>query len=60
MDPQRAQEIAASPIMAEVTYQGDKIYIEQVDERNRTAMVHLVHEPENKQEVPLSSLVEQR
>ncbi|MCZ8517775.1 small acid-soluble spore protein H [Paenibacillus filicis] len=58
MNGQRATEIAASPIMANVTYNGIPIYIQNVDEKNETARIYPLHEPENEQEVPLYSLEE--
>lgn len=58
MNGQRAMEIAASPIMANVTYNGIPIYIQKVDEKNETVRIYPLHEPENEQEVPLYTLVE--
>ncbi|ENQ3106516.1 small acid-soluble spore protein H (minor) [Bacillus sp. 491mf] len=58
MNKQRAQEIAASPVMANVTYNGMQIYIQNVDETNETARIYPLNEPNNEQEVPVSSLVE--
>ncbi|ANB60517.1 small acid-soluble spore protein H [Anoxybacteroides amylolyticum] len=58
MNAKRAQEIAASPVMANVTYNGERIYIEQVDEQNGTALIHPLHAPNNKQRVAVSSLQE--
>jgi small acid-soluble spore protein H (minor) len=58
MNKQRAQEIAASPVMANVTFQGTPIYIQHVDEKNETARIYPLDQPENEQEVPLGSLME--
>jgi small acid-soluble spore protein H (minor) len=58
MNTQRAKEIAASPVMANVTYNRVPIYIEQVDEENGTATIYPLDEPENKQKVSVSSLKE--
>ncbi len=58
MNKQRAQEIAASPVMANVTFDGVPIYIQHVDENNETARIYPLDEPENEQTVPLNSLVE--
>jgi small acid-soluble spore protein H (minor) len=58
MNNQRAQEIAVSPTMVDVTYNGKPIYIQHVDEENETARVYPLDQPENEQSVPLSSLVE--
>lgn len=59
MDAQRAQEISASDVMANVTYNGQSIYIEHVDQQNGTATIHPLDEPNNKQSVSVSSLEEQ-
>ncbi|MEK4092679.1 H-type small acid-soluble spore protein [Viridibacillus sp. FSL H8-0110] len=40
MNAQRAEEIASSPIMANVTYNEESIYIEHVDKQNGTATIH--------------------
>lgn len=58
MNTQRAQEIAASPVMANVTYNGAQIYIQHVDEQNETARIYPLDQPESEQEVPLDSLTE--
>ncbi len=44
--------------MAEVTYQGTPIYIQAVNDENKTARIYPLDEPENEQTVPLSSLIE--
>jgi small acid-soluble spore protein H (minor) len=59
MDAQRAQEISESSAMANVTYNGQSIYIEHVDQQNGTATIHPIDEPNNKQSVSVSSLEEQ-
>jgi small acid-soluble spore protein H (minor) len=58
MNKQRAIEIAASPVMANVTHNEVPIYIQNVDENNETARIYPLDEPENEQEVPLSNLKE--
>ncbi len=58
MNKQRAQEIASSPVMANVTYEGVPIYIQHVDEKNETARIYPLGQPENEQTVPLDRLVE--
>ncbi|SDO54534.1 small acid-soluble spore protein H (minor) [Paenibacillus sp. yr247] len=58
MNNQRAQEIAVSPIMANVTYNGTPVYIQNVDDKNETARIYPLDQPESEQEVPLSSLIE--
>ncbi|GGG65461.1 hypothetical protein GCM10010918_19630 [Paenibacillus radicis (ex Gao et al. 2016)] len=58
MNIQRAQEIAASPIMENVEYNGVQIYIQHVNEENDTARIYPIDQPEQEQEVPLRSLIE--
>lgn len=58
MNKFRAAEIAASPVMANVTYNGVPVYIQHVDEQNETARIYPLDQPENEQHVPLDSLVE--
>lgn len=40
MDAQRAQEITNSSIMANVTYNGTRIYIEHVDQQKGITTIH--------------------
>lgn len=58
MDTQRAKEIAASPVMANVTFDGHHIYIEKVNEENGTATIYPLDQPEEKQNVLVDYLVE--
>ena len=58
MNKQRAQEIAASSILANVTYNEVPIYIQNVNENNETARIYPLDEPENEQNVPLINLIE--
>lgn len=58
MNIQRAQEIASSPVTANVTYYGKQIYIQGINEKNETARIYPLENPENEQEVDLDSLVE--
>lgn len=59
MNAQRAKEIAASPVMANVTNNGTPIYIQHVNEADETARIYPLNEPENEQEVSLDSLREE-
>ncbi|MBB6452738.1 small acid-soluble spore protein H (minor) [Salirhabdus euzebyi] len=59
MDAKRAQEIASSPGMATVTYNGENIYIEHVDQSNGLATIHPLDNPNSKQSVSIESLEEQ-
>jgi small acid-soluble spore protein H (minor) len=57
MNKQRATEIAMSPIMENVTFEGRSVYIQHVDEVNETARIYPLDDPENEQNVPINSLV---
>jgi small acid-soluble spore protein H (minor) len=57
MNKQRATEIATSPIMENVTFEGRSVYIQHVDEVNETARIYPLDDPENEQNVPINSLV---
>jgi small acid-soluble spore protein H (minor) len=59
LNTQRAKEIAESPVMANVIYNGKPIYIQHVDEQNETARIYPILDPENEKEVLLSELLEQ-
>lgn len=58
MDKKRAKIIASSPVMVNVTYNGAPVYIENVNESNDTAKIYLLNQPKNRQEVPITSLIE--
>lgn len=58
MNIERAQEIAASPVLAKVLYKGVPIYIQHVDENKGTARIYPLDEPQNEQEVALEKLIE--
>lgn len=58
MERQRAEEIASSPDMAHVTFNGVPVYIQNVDEQKDIARVFPLDNPENEQDVPLAQLEE--
>lgn len=58
MNKKRAEEIASSPIMANVTYNGTPIYIESVNQNTDTANIHFLNNKKNSREVSLSNLQE--
>ncbi|MFC4778286.1 small acid-soluble spore protein H [Paenibacillus sp. GCM10023252] len=58
MDIQRAQEIAESPTMADVTYNGVSVYIQHIDQEKELARIYPLDQPEEEQEVPVRSLVD--
>lgn len=59
MDKGRAKEIASSPIMADVRYNGKPIYIESVNEKKGTAKIHPLDRTVIVEEVSLNNLIEQ-
>ena len=59
MDKRRAKEIASSPVMINVTHNGMPIYIENIDENSGTANIYPINQPNNKQEVSITNLIEQ-
>ncbi|MBB5171974.1 small acid-soluble spore protein H [Texcoconibacillus texcoconensis] len=59
MDAQRAQEIVSTQDMINVVYNGDKVFIEHVDESEGKATVHPLDNPEQKQSVSVNDLKEQ-
>ncbi|MDF2822367.1 MAG: small acid-soluble spore protein H-type [Clostridiales bacterium] len=58
MNRKRAKEIASSPEMMAVTYNGSPIYIEDVNPTKDSASIHYLDQPHNSQEVSLTQLVE--
>lgn len=59
MNNQRAREIMESPETINVTYNGEMIYIQNVDDTNDTARVYPLNNPEAEQDVPLRMLKEE-
>lgn len=58
MNKQRAQEIASSAIMANVTHNGVPIYIQHVNDETETARIFPLGQPQNEEEVSLNNLLE--
>ncbi|MEC5423908.1 H-type small acid-soluble spore protein [Virgibacillus sp. C22-A2] len=58
MNRQRAEDIAASPEMKHVTYNGKRIYIKHVNEQSETAHVVSLHDPQEAFDVQLTNLYE--
>jgi len=58
LNKQRAKEIVSSPNMVNVTYNGQPIYIQNVDDETEKARIYPLDNPENEQTVPLSQLKE--
>lgn len=58
MNLNRAEEIASSPVMAYVTYQGERVYIQNVDKERETARVYPLDDPAREMDVHLNDLIE--
>ncbi|SEO60454.1 small acid-soluble spore protein H [Paenibacillus sp. OV219] len=58
MNAQRAQEIAESATMVDVTYDGKPIYIQHVDAENETARIYPLDQPNQEITISLNSLTE--
>lgn len=58
MKKSRAKEIASSPEMVPVNYNGRAIYIEEVNPVKNAASIHYLDQPGYSQEVELTQLVE--
>ncbi|RAP73693.1 H-type small acid-soluble spore protein [Paenibacillus montanisoli] len=58
MNAQRAQEIAESSTMVEVTCNGVPIYIQHVDADDNTARIYPLDQPDKEETVSLNSLTE--
>jgi len=59
LDFQRAQEIVASPLEFEVSYNDVSIWIDQLHDDEKTATVHLRRSLEERSEVAISELKEE-
>jgi small acid-soluble spore protein H (minor) len=59
MDVKRAKEILSSSTMVNVMYEGTPIYIESVNDDDKTAKVHYLNQPTNHQTVDVTCLMEQ-
>ncbi|QKY70750.1 H-type small acid-soluble spore protein [Lentibacillus sp. CBA3610] len=57
MNKQRAEEIAQSADMKDVTYNGQQIYIQHVNDQN-TARIFPLNDPENEFDAQLAKLNE--
>ncbi|MDF1496077.1 H-type small acid-soluble spore protein [Caproiciproducens sp. CPB-2] len=60
MDNQRAREIISSPVMANVIHNGNKVYMERLNEPDQCCVVHYLNDPVTKINVPVSSLTENK
>ncbi|WP_314586677.1 H-type small acid-soluble spore protein [Paenibacillus terrigena] len=58
MNTQRAVEISVSPVMANVIYEGEQVYIQHVNEENNMARIYPLDHPQHEQNVPVHMLIE--
>ncbi|GAA0465243.1 H-type small acid-soluble spore protein [Alkalibacillus silvisoli] len=58
MDRLRAEEISVSPEMKNVQYNGENVYIQNVNAQNNTAHIYYLEEPSYEFDVQLSHLRE--
>ncbi|HLR75665.1 MAG TPA: small acid-soluble spore protein H [Virgibacillus sp.] len=58
MNKQRAMEISQSPVMQHVTYNGQQIYIQHVDEQTNMARIFPLDDPRNEFDVQVANLQE--
>ncbi|MFJ5717034.1 H-type small acid-soluble spore protein [Neobacillus novalis] len=55
----RAKEIAESADMINVTYDGNPVIIQHVDEATKMARIYSKKDPENERDVPVLNLIEE-
>jgi small acid-soluble spore protein H (minor) len=55
----RAKEIAESPEIINVTYDGTPVIIQHVDEASKMARIYSRKNPEDEREVPVLNLIEE-
>lgn len=58
MNRQRAEEIAQSADMKNVTCNGNQVYIQHVSDQSDTVRVFAMDDPENEFDAQLSQLIE--
>ncbi|NLY78967.1 MAG: H-type small acid-soluble spore protein [Lysinibacillus sp.] len=58
MNIQRAKEIVDSGELANISFNGQRIYIQHVDEKNKTARIYPLDDPEDEKDVPIDQLIE--
>lgn len=59
MNVGRAKEIAESADMINVTYEGNSVIIQHVDETSKMARIYSKMDPENERDVPVLNLIEE-
>jgi small acid-soluble spore protein H (minor) len=59
MNVGRAKEIVESADMIHVSYEGDQVIIQNVDEATKMARIYYRKNPEEEKEVPVLNLIEE-
>ncbi|PLS03896.1 H-type small acid-soluble spore protein [Neobacillus cucumis] len=59
MNVGRAKEILESADMINVTYDGNPVIIQHVDEATKMARIYSRQEPDNERDVPVLNLIEE-
>jgi small acid-soluble spore protein H (minor) len=59
MNVGRAKEIADSVEMINVTYEGEPVIIQHVDETAKLARIYSRSDPDNEHDVPVLNLIEE-
>ena len=59
MNVGRAKEITESIEMINVTYEGNPVIIQHVDDNTKMARIYSKSDPENEREVPVLNLIEE-
>jgi small acid-soluble spore protein H (minor) len=59
MNVGRAKEIVDSADMIDVSYEGDSVIIQHVDEATKMARIYYRKNPEQEKEVPVLNLIEE-
>jgi small acid-soluble spore protein H (minor) len=60
MDLNRANQIVRSPEKVKVTFQGEPVWIQTIDEETQTARVYAESNPDKERTVPVRDLKEER
>ncbi|MCL6570134.1 MAG: H-type small acid-soluble spore protein [Bacillus sp. (in: Bacteria)] len=59
MNVGRAKEIADAVEMITVTYEGEPVIIQHVDEAEKMARIYSKSDPDNERDVPVLNLIEE-
>ncbi|WP_174730345.1 H-type small acid-soluble spore protein [Mesobacillus harenae] len=59
MNTGRAKEILESPEIINVTYDGQAVIIQHVDEQTKMARIYTKEQPDKEKDVPVLNLIEE-